>query len=115
MTAETETEFAVAKKKTIPQKYQKWIDARKNFKLSHAEIQMARELGMNPERFGKLDNHHQEQWKLPLGAFIEECYLKRFGHVPDEVLSIEDRIRIVSEKKAKKREAKLLEKKRFVA
>ena len=100
----------MAKKKKTPQKYQKWIDARKNFKLSHAQIQMARELGMNPERFGKLDNHHQEQWKLPLGAFIEECYLKRFDHVPDEVLSIEDRIRIENDKKVKKREAKLLAK-----
>ncbi len=100
----------MAKKKKIPQKYQKWIDARKKFKLSHAQIQMARELGMNPERFGKLDNHHQEKWKLPLGKFIEECYLKRFGHLPDKVLSIEDRIKLEAEKKAKKRKRKLIEK-----
>ena len=25
---------------------------------------MARELGMNPEKLGKLDNHEQELWKL---------------------------------------------------
>ena len=109
-TAEIETEkFLVAKKKKRPQKLQRWIDARKKYKLSHAQIQMARELGMNPERFGKLDNHHQQKWKLPLGAFIEECYLKRFGHFPDKVLSIEDRIRIETDKKIKKREAKALE------
>ena len=100
----------MAKKKTKSQKHQKWIDARKKYKLSHAQIQMARELGMNPQRFGKLDNHHQEKWKLPLGQFIEECYLKQFGYFPENVLSIEDRIRIEAKKKEKKREAKLLAK-----
>jgi len=39
---------------------------------------MARELGMNPKKFGKLDNHKQEPWKLPLPRFIEKLYLKRF-------------------------------------
>ena len=97
-------------KKKVPQKFQKWIDARKKYKLSHAQIQMARELGMNPTRFGKLDNHDQEEWKLPLGHFIEECYLNRFGKSPERVLSIEDRIRIEAEKKAKKRESRLIAK-----
>jgi hypothetical protein len=34
---------------------------------------MARELGLNPKRLGKIDNHHQEPWKmpLPLAALIE--------------------------------------------
>src|SRR2546430_7764679 len=41
---------------------QAWIDARKRHGLSHAEVQMARELGMNPQKLGKLDNHHQEPW-----------------------------------------------------
>jgi len=36
---------------------QAWIDARKRRGLSHAEVQMARELGMNPAKLGKLDNH----------------------------------------------------------
>ena len=31
---------------------------------------------MNPKKFGKLDNHDQEPWKLPLGQFVEECYRK---------------------------------------
>jgi hypothetical protein len=34
---------------------------------------------MNPAKLGKLDNHTQEQWKLPLPRFIEELYLERFG------------------------------------
>ncbi len=40
---------------------------------------MARELGMNPNMLGKLDNHKQEPWKAPLPVFIEDCYEKRFG------------------------------------
>jgi len=38
----------------------KWIDVRKIYHLSHAHIQMARELGMNPKKFGKKANHKQE-------------------------------------------------------
>ena len=67
-----------------------WIDARKRFRLSDAHIQMARELGLNPKKFGKLANHKQEPWKAPLPEFIENCYFKAFGKTrPDEVCSIE--------------------------
>jgi hypothetical protein len=38
-----------------------------------------RALEMNPDKFGKLANHRQELWKLPLPDFIEQLYLKRFG------------------------------------
>jgi hypothetical protein len=52
---------------------------------------MARELGLNPKKLGKLDNHRQEPWKVPLPAFIEQLYRKRFGKDrPDVVLSLED-------------------------
>jgi len=60
-------------------KMQAWIDARKRHGLSHAEVQMARELGMNPKKMGKLDNHDQEPWKMPLRQFIQHLYFKRFG------------------------------------
>lgn len=87
----------MAKGKRIPDKYQIWIDARKRFHLSHAQIQMARELGMNPKKFGKLANHKQEPWKAPLPVFIEKCYFKRFKKErPDSVKSIEN---FVKEKK----------------
>jgi hypothetical protein len=66
-------------KKRIPEKYQMWIDARRRYHLSHVHIQMARELGMNPKKFGKIANEKQEPWKKPLPAFLEEIYLKRFG------------------------------------
>jgi hypothetical protein len=44
----------MGKQGRIPEKYQVWIDVRKRFHLAHAHIQMARELGMNPKKFGKL-------------------------------------------------------------
>lgn len=74
-------------------KLQPWIDARRRFKLSHAQVQMARELGMNPKKFGSLANQKQEPWKVPLPEFIVECYFKRFKRSePTEVRSIEDLI-----------------------
>jgi len=89
------------------QKMQAWIDARKRHHLSHNHVQMARELGMNPKKLGSIDNHRQEPWKMPLRQFIEHLYLKRFGRDrPENVLSIEDRIRREEQKKALKREAK---------
>ncbi len=98
----------MAKKKRIPAKYQIWIDARTQYKLSHAQIQMAREMGMNPKKFGHLADHRQEPWKLPLGQFIKESYLKRFGKPPSEVLSIERLVKRQEKKKAERREAKRL-------
>ncbi len=96
--------------RAIPDDLQKWIDARKRHHLSHAHIQMARELGMKPTSLGKLDNHRQERWKLPLPQFIEgELYLKRFGSErPSAVLSIEERALLQQQKKAAKREARQL-------
>jgi hypothetical protein len=68
---------------------------------------MARELGMNPNKLGKLDNHDQEPWKMPLRQYIEHLYYKRFGkEKPDVVLSIEEKVRHDEEKKARKREMK---------
>jgi len=80
----------MAKKKKIPIKDQIWIDARKRFRLSDLHIQMGRELGLNPKKFGKLANHKQAPWKLPLPNFIEELYFKRFKKDrPEVVKSIE--------------------------
>ena len=59
-------------------KNQEWIEAKKKFHLSDTHIQMARELGMNPKKFGSLANHKQEKWKALLSEFIEELYYKRF-------------------------------------
>ena len=95
------------KPKKIPSDLQDWIDARRRFRLSHAQVQMARELGFNPRKLGKLDNHKQEPWKLPLPQFIEELYEERFGKTaPDNVLSIEERFEQRNAKQAEKRAAR---------
>lgn len=47
----------MTKKRKPNQKIQRWIEARKRYHLSHAQVQTARELGMNPMKLGKLDNH----------------------------------------------------------
>lgn len=92
----------MAKKKKIPDKLKIWIDARKRFHLSDAQVQMARELGLNPKKFGKLSNHKQEPWKEPLPDYIETLYYKRFKkYQPEQIKSIE---RIVK-KRNKKKEA----------
>ena len=94
-------------KKKIPSKLQIWIDACKRYHLSHAQIQMARELGLNPKKFGKLANQKQEAWKLPLPQFIEELYFKRFGRRgPESVVSLEERAAEIEHKKEAKRQKK---------
>lgn len=99
------------KKAKILEKLQAWINARKRYHLSHAHIQMARELGMNPKKLGKKANHRQEPWKAPLPVFIEELHFKRFGKsLPDKVKSIEQIVREKMEQKAKRRKRKQLEK-----
>lgn len=95
-------------KKNLHPKLQAWVDARKCHHLSHAQVQMARELGLNPKKLGKMDNHDQEPWKMPLRQYIEHLYFKNFHKGrPDVVLSIEEKIRSQKEKKAKKRQAEL--------
>ena len=92
------------RKKNLSSKYQPWVDARKRFHLSHAHIQMARELGMNPKKLGGMANHKQEPWKLPLPEFIESLYAKQFGKPrPENVRSIEE---MVEDKKRKRAERK---------
>ena len=94
---------------------QAWIDARKRHRLSHVQVQMARELGMNPKKLGRIDNHKLETWKQPLPQFIEHLYLKRFGRKhPDMVMSIEQLSRLREEKKELKRTRKQ-ERKRHLA
>ncbi len=86
---------------------QAWIDARSRHRLSHAHVQMARELGLNPKKLGSIDNHDQEPWKAPLPEFIEQLYLRRFGRErPAVVVSIEQRARQVKKKKAERKAAR---------
>ncbi len=85
-------------------KLEKWITARKKHKLSDKHVQMARELGLNPDKLGKIDNNKQETWKAPLNEFIEDIYFKQFHKSePDNVRSIEQ---IISNEKQKKDDRK---------
>jgi hypothetical protein len=99
----------MAKPKKLPPELQAWIDVRQRFHLSHAHVQMARELGMNPKKLGGMANHKQEPWKVPLPQYIEELYVKRFGKErPNNVRSIEqmvaDRKRKQAERKERRRQ-----------
>lgn len=95
------------KKRKPNRTMQAWIDARTRHGLSHAQVQMARELSMNPAKLGKLDNHDQEPWKMPLREYIQHLYLKRFGRPrPDGVMRIGDRLRAEGQKKEARRAAR---------
>jgi hypothetical protein len=93
-------------RKKLPQNLQDWVEARKRHRLSDAHVQMARELGMNPRKLGKLDNHDQKPWKVPLPQFIERLYVRNFGRArPEVVMSVEERARSQNAKKAIRKEA----------
>jgi len=91
-------------------KIEKWVVAQKKYKLSDKHVEMARELGLNPDKLGKIDNHKQEVWKAPLPQFIENIYYKRFKkEEPAIVRSLKD---IIADDKARKEKKKKEEAKR---
>ena len=73
--------------RVLPPQIRAWVEARKRHRLSHAQVQMARELGLNPGKLGKISHHRQEPWKAPLPQFIEHLYLKRFGREQPRVVT----------------------------
>src|SRR2546430_12685172 len=92
----------------IPQKLVPWFEARKRHRLSHAHVQMARELGLNPAKLGGMANDHHERWKAPLPQFLEQLYRKRFGVPgPAEVISLEELISRQQARKEEKRQAQI--------
>jgi len=94
-------------KKHVPNHLQGWMDTRKKFHLSHEQVQMAQELGLNPKKLGKLANHKQEPWKMPLPQFIEHLYRKHFGrNHPATVMSIEEKVELEHCKKLARRAKK---------
>lgn len=92
------------KNNIIPQKLRPWIEARQRYRLSHAQIQMARELGLNPRKLGGKANHDQASWKRPLPEYIEYLYQQRFHKAQlDDVRSIEQQ---AAQKRARKADQK---------
>ena len=90
------------KKGFIPNKLKPWIEARKKYRLSHAQVQMAREIGLNPKKFGKYAGTKNKPWKLTLPLYIEKLYFKCFKKErPENVKSIEQ----IARDKYKKKES----------
>lgn len=84
----------------------KWMVAQKRHRLSDKQVQMARELGLNPDKLGKIDNHKQEAWKAPLPQFIESIYFKRFKRENPETVKPLKQIMAEMEVKKKQQKAK---------
>jgi hypothetical protein len=98
------------KSKRIPQRLVPWFEARKRYRLTDAQVQMARELGLNPAKLGGIANDYQERWKAPLPQFLEQLYLKRFGVLrPVVVISLEE---LLSRQQARKEEKRQAQRKR---
>ncbi len=93
---------------------EKWIVAQKKHRLSDTHVQMARELGLNPDKLGKIASHRQEPWKAPLPEFIEEIFYKRFKKErPDVVKPLKQILKEQEIKtKTKKKEKEIRRKER---
>jgi hypothetical protein len=92
------------KRLIFPEKLKQWIDARTQYKLTHAHIEMARELGMDPKKFEGIVKHIREHASQELAEFIEVSYKERFGKAePDDHRSIEQKIKAEAAEKEQKR------------
>jgi hypothetical protein len=95
----------MSKKKNLSPKYQIWVDARVNYKLTHVQIQMARELGYNPKMLKKI--YDDDTLKLPLHLHIEAEYKEKFKRdKPEKVYSIEDLFEEVKRKSVERKDKK---------
>lgn len=80
----------MTKPKRIANKFLPWIDARKKHRLTHMQVQMARDLGLNPRRVGGYAGNDKDPDKLSPGEFIEALYFKQFRKDrPDVVQTVE--------------------------
>lgn len=64
---------------------------KRKYRLNARQIAMAKELRIRPKKFGSMAPNKSEQWKGPLGEFIEECYHKRFGGKEPEIYKPESK------------------------
>jgi hypothetical protein len=88
----------------IPSKLQPWFDARRRLGLSHATVQMARELGMNPKKLDKLVPAAGQAWKASLAEFVAHCYEKSHGRrLPEKVCSLEELVKNEAQRKEARR------------
>jgi hypothetical protein len=105
----------MSKKSTSPERLKVWVEAQRRYQLSNAHVTMARELGMNPKKFGSIANDKQEPWKVPLPDFIVGLYECRFNRTsPLKVTSVAAVLR-KQEQDRKARKAEHLARKRAIA
>ena len=69
----------MAKKKKQPKNKRDrlWIEAKRRCRLNDNDIQIAKELGLNPRSLIKNIPSKTEQWKLPVKDWICQMYQKR--------------------------------------
>jgi hypothetical protein len=69
----------MAKKKKQPKNKRDrlWIEAKRRCRLNDNDIQIAKELGLNPRSLIKNIPSKTEQWKLPVKDWIHQMYQKR--------------------------------------
>ena len=71
----------------------------------------ARDLGLNPKKFGSLANTKKEPSKLPLPEYTEELYIKHFKkNRPENVRSIEQMVKDYRKKKQERKMRRIEEK-----
>ena len=82
-----------------------WLEAKRRCKFNDEEIQMAKEMGLNPKSLIKSIPNKNEQWKLPVKIWIRDMYEDRFG----KTRGISDYNRIKSKKKIEELPYKIIQ------
>jgi hypothetical protein len=54
-----------------------WALAKKKYRLNSDQLTKAKELGMNPKKFGKSAPNKSEPWKGPLGRMLSKKIQKK--------------------------------------
>ena len=69
----------MAKKKKQPKNKRDrlWIEAKRRCRLNDNDIQIAKDMGLNPQSLIKNIPSKTEQWKLPVKDWIHQMYQKR--------------------------------------
>lgn len=74
----------------IAHKFKPWIALRQIHRLSHAHVQMAREMQMDPRGLHLSVKRDDPLGKLPYEEMIEALYKKQFGRDrPEEIKTVE--------------------------
>lgn len=102
---------AKPKPQSLPKKLQEWADVRSRFRLSHAVIQMARELSMRPLDVLTHEKRRIKQGWPRIDKYVTSRYRNRFGKELTDAPPLEEqwaeKKRLQAERKAEKREANL--------